>query len=153
MGRGWTIQLVSSHCPPPWLPRITLKQVWANCKNYLKELDWLSLSQIYSYILHFIPLSVNKISLHCHETNITRGYLASVIKSWENQLFDQCFNISDNYCQGASYKSVPRGKGDQVCRLRKSRIEKSGCRRKCFEFLVKKVQKFQSSWNVTTRRW
>ena len=41
----------------------------------MKLASWLLLHQIYFYILHFAPLSENKILIQDHKTNLTRAYL------------------------------------------------------------------------------
>ena len=57
----------------------------------------------------FTPLSINKTSLHYHKTNLTKAYLASVVKSLENQLINQYFNKS-NHLEMAPHNCVQRGK-------------------------------------------
>ena len=50
---------------------------------------------------------MNKILLYCHETNLTKAYLATVVISYKttNQLFNQCYNnnISLSREEGARY--------------------------------------------------
>ena len=81
-------------------------------------------------------------SLHYHETNLTKGYLASVVKSQGNQLFNQYLNKYDNCLQGASHRKEHM--------IRESSIHKARCRQKFLKFPIK--NKFHSTGNVTTIR-
>lgn len=53
--------------------------------------------------LYFTPWSINKASLH-YKTNLTRAYLAYVSNSYKNQLFNQCYNKSDDCQQRALHR-------------------------------------------------
>lgn len=59
-----------------------------------KRCDWL-LFQLPSYGL----LSISKLSLHYHKTNVKKVYLVSVFKSQENLLCNQYSDQSDGSLQ------------------------------------------------------
>ena len=57
------------------------------------------LHQTYFHTFHFTPISLNKISLQFHKTNLSKAYLASSVKSWEHQLLNKFSFKFDNCLQ------------------------------------------------------
>ena len=55
----------------PVSPRVVNK--WKKMNHYINVVnDWLLLHRIYFHIPHFNPLSIHKISLHCHKINLAK---------------------------------------------------------------------------------
>ena len=55
----------------PVSPRVVNK--WKKMNHYINVInDWLLLHRIYFHIPHFNPLSIHKISLHCHKINLAK---------------------------------------------------------------------------------
>ena len=71
-----------------WLPKTTLKQVCVSCKSSLKAYDWLLLHQSIFHILHFISLSINKMSVH---------YNKKILKHIQDNLIQLFNNIESRF--------------------------------------------------------
>ena len=83
------------------LPKITLRQVWAGYKNCLKDFDYIKdgCDDIKYFFMSSISLGliIKKYYFLYYKTNLTKAYLASLVKSQENQLLNQFSHKSENY--------------------------------------------------------
>ena len=107
------------HClplghPTPILLTFFIPPHIANFGELLSPLfEWMYLinvrSTLYFHIIHFKVLI--KINFRVHDTNVTKAYWTSVVRPWENHMFNACSNKSDNHLQEAQHRPVHRRKG------------------------------------------